>query len=198
MTRNSPTLHRVLLATLSAFLLAGCSQSPQPKLAVSAEPWVPIPPDTLPKIDSAFVDTVWVADSIDEDLEAERKRPRRPAEPEQKVVTGASSSAAPANGAAGATPDSVGAKKEEEPLAPQLPESTELALQRETRKAIDETRSHLAKLDESKLDEEKKKKLKIATDFLVEAERALEKKEYERAAGLATKARLLTEELSGG
>ncbi len=189
-------------AALALLGFIGCSHKPRPAAAFpEAQAATRVP-------DSTFTDSGEEKAQPDSAAGSSTapagRRPSRAgsAEPGNGVQTGASSSAAPAQGpAASASAPAAGARDTlraaDAPLAPLLPESAELTLQRDTRKAVDEARARLAKVDEKKLDEEKRKKLKIATDFVAEAERALERKEYERAAGLASKARLLAEELSG-
>ncbi|MGH7725482.1 MAG: hypothetical protein ACREOU_08635 [Candidatus Eiseniibacteriota bacterium] len=203
----SSALFAFVPAVALAVLLSGCSHKPKPVAVipdVQAATRDTLKPDTTTMANGTELPDSSTAGAA---ASAPRKVAKANTEPKAGVQTGASSSAAPgpanaagSGGAAGAAGTAAAdtLRKRNEPLAPILPESAEITLQRETRKAVDEARTRLSKLDEKKLDEDQRKKLKIASDFVVEAERALERKEYERAAGLATKARLLSEELSPG
>ena len=67
---------------------------------------------------------------------------------------------------------------------------------RETTAAIDGAQKALDSVDATKLDAERTRKHVIAKDFLAQANEALTRREYERAQGLAVKAKLLAEEIA--
>jgi hypothetical protein len=93
------------------------------------------------------------------------------------------SSSAPATGAAGG------------PVSPQLTPEQQAQLEREATLAIEQAQSRIDAIDATKLDAERTRKLAIAKDMLTDARGAMERKENQRASSLATKARLLAEEL---
>lgn len=78
-------------------------------------------------------------------------------------------------------------------VVPQLSAAEQERLERETRAAMDLAQKALDAIDVAKLDVERNRKFLIATDFLAQAGEARTRKEYEKAQGLALKARLLAE-----
>jgi len=157
-------------------LAAGCSRAPKPRAAIlppadstrTAAPVAPAPPPPAP---------------------APAKRPvAAPATPKKEAAT------------APATPTVSGAKAGSStttpPVVPQLPAAEQERLEIESKEAFEHAQRVIEAIEIAKLDAEKHRKYLIAKDFLTQAGEARTRKEYERAQGLALKARLLAEELA--
>ena len=80
-------------------------------------------------------------------------------------------------------------------VVPQLSPAEQERLERETIAAVEQAQRKLDAVAVAKLDPETQRKYLIAKDFLAQARDARTRKEYERAQGLALKARLLAEEI---
>ena len=112
-------------------------------------------------------------------------KPRRPAAPNAGAVVAGSSTSAPA------ALDTVTAPA----LVPQLSSEEAKELERSSREQIETARLRLAGLDASKLDADRQRKLQIAQGFLADAVAARAQQDWMRASQLATKARVLADEL---
>ena len=80
-------------------------------------------------------------------------------------------------------------------VVPRLSVEESERLARATGAAVETAQKAIAAVDVKKLDVEQNRKFLIAKDFLAQAVEARTRREYERAQGLALKARLLAEEL---
>ena len=116
------------------------------------------------------------------------RRPAAPRPPEATVgaVGGGSSTSAPA------APDTARAAS----VVPQLSSEEAKALEKSSREQIDTALQKLAGIDATKLDADKLRKLEIARGFLKDAVDARTQQDWMRASQLATKARVLADELT--
>jgi hypothetical protein len=116
------------------------------------------------------------------------KRPpvAKPGDPAAGAVVGGSSTSAPALPDTARTP----------PVVPQLSSEEAKALEKSSREQIDAALQKLATVDATKLDTDKQQKLQIAQGFLKDAVDARKQQDWMRASQLATKARLLADELT--
>lgn len=105
-------------------------------------------------------------------------------EPNAGVVSGSSTSAP------------VDTVKARNAVVPQLSADERRELEKTSREQIDAARTRLASLDATKLDAEKQRKLLIAQGFLNDAIAARTQQDWMRASQLATKARVLADELA--
>lgn len=80
-------------------------------------------------------------------------------------------------------------------VVPKLSVEERERLERATGVALEAAQKAVDAVDAKKLDVEQHRKYLIAKDFLAQATEARTRREYERAQGLALKARLLAEEL---
>jgi hypothetical protein len=185
-----------LLGLLWIFPLAGCSHAPRPVTDAAAAP-VGAPADAV----AVALDADGNPDSVGTWINRQgngvgtvngnggRKRaaphppPTTPESPAAAVVAGSSTSA-PAD-------TSVKAAA----VVPQLPPDERRDLEKSSREQIEVARVHLAGLEAAKLDADQQRKLQIAQGFLSDAISARAKQDWMRASQLATKARLLAEEL---
>jgi hypothetical protein len=111
--------------------------------------------------------------------------PAAPApEPNAGVVSGSSTSAP------------VDTIQTRDAVVPQLSADERRELEKTSREQIDAARTRLASLDATKLDTEKQRKLLIAQGFLNDAIAARTQQDWMRASQLATKARVLADELA--
>ena len=157
-----------LVALLAGLALAaGCSRAPKPRAEVPA--------------DSSHAGRGSTA-------------ARRPTVPATKPAPGTAQAGtrdgvpvAGATGGSSTAPSSV---------VPELSTAEQERLERETKAAMEPARKALDAVDATKLDAERNRKYLIAKDFLVQAHEALARREYERAQGLAVKAKLLAEEIA--
>jgi len=78
---------------------------------------------------------------------------------------------------------------------PQLPVEHERRLRQDAERKLEETDRLLQHLEGRPLAPNDRETFALAQNFLVQARKALEAREYERAANLAAKARTLTEDL---
>ena len=158
----------VVVGLALALVAAGCSRAPKPKV-------VPPPADTT-KTTAAPADTVSVA-------------------PVKKGSSSTAPKATTRNGASfpGA---SAGSSTSAPAVVPQISAAEQERLARETTTAIEGAQKVLDSVDATKLDAERTRKHVIAKDFLAQANEALTRREYERAQGLAVKAKLLAEEIA--
>jgi hypothetical protein len=105
-------------------------------------------------------------------------------EPNSGVVSGSSTSAP------------VDTVKSRNAVVPQLSADERRELEKTSREQIDAARTRLASLDATKLDTDKQRKLLIAQGFLNDAIAARTQQDWMRASQLATKARVLADELA--
>jgi len=91
---------------------------------------------------------------------------------------------------------SAGSSTSAPAVVPQVSAAEQERLGRETTAAIEGAQKALDSVDATKLDAERTRKHVIAKDFLAQANEALTRREYERAQGLAVKAKLLAEEIA--
>src|SRR6185503_11183734 len=82
------------------------------------------------------------------------------------------------------------------PIVPQLSEKEKIELERTSREDIDAATARLKSLDEAKLDADRQRKYRIAQGFVDDALAARKGEDWLRASQLATKARVLAEELA--
>ncbi len=115
-----------------------------------------------------------------------RRTPRPPSDPKAGAVVAGSSTSAPAVADSAKAPSVV----------PQLSTAEAKELEKNSREQIDAALLKLGALDASKLDPEKQRKLQIAQGFLKDAAAARTEQDWMRASQLATKARLLADELA--
>jgi hypothetical protein len=116
------------------------------------------------------------------------RRPAAPKPPEATAgaVVGGSSTSAPA------APDTARAGS----VVPQLSSAEAKELEKSSREQIDTALQKLAAVDATKLDADKQRKLEIARGFLKDAVDARTQQDWMRASQLATKARVLADELT--
>ena len=165
--RREARIVTVVALTL-AVVAAGCSRAPKPKV-------VPPPADTT-KTTAASADSANVA-------------------PVKKGSSSTAPKATTRNGASfpGA---SAGSSTSAPAVVPQISAAEQERLAKETTTAIEGAQKALDSVDAAKLDAERARKHVIAKDFLTQANEALTRREYERAQGLAVKAKLLAEEIA--
>ncbi|MEP7027630.1 MAG: hypothetical protein ABI960_03455 [Candidatus Eisenbacteria bacterium] len=118
-------------------------------------------------------------------------RPRRAAR-EPAAGVGAGAVAAGSSTSPRAVPDSTMAPS----VVPQLSSTEAKALEKSSREQIDAVLLKLGALDGSRLDSEQQRKLQIAQGFVADAIAARMQQDWMRASQLATKARVLAEELN--
>jgi hypothetical protein len=133
---------------------------------------------------------------------APRKRPakRAPKEPRPAPAPAAAAPAPEPNSgvvAGSSTSAPVDTAKARKAVVPQLTDEERRELEKSSREQIDAARTRLASLEASKLDSEKQRKLLIAQGFLADAIAARGQQDWMRASQLATKARVLADELTG-
>lgn len=185
-----------LAGLLLIFALAGCSHAPSPVTDAAAAP-VGAPADAV----AVALDADGNPDSVGTDNRqgnaagtvngnggrskraAPHPEPTKPESPAAEVVAGSSTSA-PADTTVKAAA-----------VVPQLPPDERRDLEKSSREQIEVARVHLAGLEAAKLDADQQRKLQIAQGFLSDAISARAKQDWMRASQLATKARLLAEEL---
>jgi len=90
---------------------------------------------------------------------------------------------------------STGSSTSAPAIVPQVAPAEQDKMVKETTAAIEGAQKALDQLDVARLDPERARKHVIAKDFLAQANEALTRREYERAQGLAVKAKLLAEEI---
>jgi hypothetical protein len=165
--REARTAGLVVLAL--AVVAAGCSRAPKPK--------VEAPAAGTAKTTSAPADSARAA--------ATKKASAGGTAAKSTVRNGASFPAA-----------SAGSSTSAPAVVPQVSAAEQERLARETTEAIEGAQKVLDSVDAAKLDAERTRKHVIAKDFLAQANEALGRREYERAQGLAVKAKLLAEEIA--
>ena len=152
-------------------LVAGCAHAPRPRAEV--------PTDTTRTAGRTATTTKRAAPAVTKETR-ETKEPKEKEAAVPAIVPGVSS----------------GSSTSQPVVVPQLPAAEQERLERETKLAMETAQKALDGIDVAKLDAEKNRKFVIAKDFLVQAAEARTNKEFERAQGLAQKARLLAEELA--
>lgn len=83
------------------------------------------------------------------------------------------------------------------PLRPEVPPAEEQRLLESTRQNIVDVARTVGELEGRSLKPAQQESLRTAKNFLDEARTALDQKDYQRAANLASKARALTDDLAG-
>jgi hypothetical protein len=121
--------------------------------------------------------------------EAIVKKPAAPAAP----TTTASPSPPPATPA----PPRSGATSPSEPLRPQVSAEQEQRLVESTKQNIGDVARILGELEGRQMKPPQQEALQTAKNFLDQARSALDQRDYQRAANLATKARALTDDVAG-
>jgi len=169
---------RLALVLAALAVLAGCSHGPKPSADSGAAP-VEKPRRTSSR-------TTHRKETARATPPAPKPAPPPPAAPEPNagVVTGSSTSA---------PPDTASARKE---VVPQLSDEERRDLDKKSRESIEAARTKLSGLDAGKLDAEKQRKLLIAQGFLADAIAARNQQDWMRASQLATKAKLLADEIA--
>ena len=84
-----------------------------------------------------------------------------------------------------------------EPLRPQVPAAEEQKLLESTRQNIGDVARTLGELEGRPLKPPQQEALQTARNFLDQARSALDERDYQRAANLASKARALTDDVAG-
>ena len=179
-------MRRVLTILAVLALLTGCSHKPK----AVVEP--------APAQVSTDVDTT----------QANPPEPRKPSTSKKKTAhapapaTPAAAAPAPAvtpndgvvaGSSTSAPVDTVSTRKE---VVPQLTEAERRELEKTSREQIEAARTKLSSLDAAKLDADKQRKLLIAQGFLADAIAARTQQDWMRASQLATKAKVLADELT--
>jgi flagellar basal body L-ring protein FlgH len=122
-------------------------------------------------------------------IEAIVKKPAASAAP----TTTASPSPPPAAPA----PPRSGATSPSEPLRPQVSAEQEQRLVESTKQNIGDVARILGELEGRQMKPPQQEALQTAKNFLDQARSALDQRDYQRAANLATKARALTDDVAG-
>ena len=116
------------------------------------------------------------------------QKPAAPAPPITATPTPPSATPAPPK----SSPTSPGGV-----LRPEVPAAEEQRLLESTRQSIVDVGKVVAELDGRALKPPQQETLKTAKNFLDQARSALDQRDYQRAANLASKARALTDDLAG-
>jgi len=178
------------VALLVALLLCGCSHHPKPSADMTASADTleirPVPDTTAAAPAAKKASHPKKPRASEKTAAVKPATPPAPAAPEPNagVVSGSSTSA---------PVDTVSTRKE---VVPQLSEEERKELEKSSREQIDAARSILSGLDAAKLDAEKQRKLLIAQGFIADALAARTQQDWMRASQLATKAKVLADELS--
>jgi signal transduction histidine kinase len=173
------------VALLLALALCSCSHGPKPTAEVTATADTLAAPDTVAAAPAAKKATHPKKPRTSEKAVATKPAAPPPApEPNAGVVSGSSTSA---------PVDTVSTRKE---VVPQLSEEERKQLEKSSREQIDAARAMLSALDAAKLDAEKQRKLLIAQGFIADALAARTQQDWMRASQLATKAKVLADELT--
>jgi hypothetical protein len=122
-------------------------------------------------------------------IDAIVKKPAAPAAP----TTTASPSPPPAAPA----PPRSGAPSPSEPLRPEVSAEQEQRLLESTKQNIGDVARILGELEGRQMKPPQQEALRTAKNFLDQARSALDQRDYQRAANLATKARALTDDVAG-
>ncbi len=162
----------VLVLGLALGLAAGCSKAPKPRAGVPAAG-----PRTAGRNSTGGGST------------ATRRAPPPTAKPAPAPEAGTRNGASVAGAQAGSSTSKPA-------VVPQLSAAEQERLERETKAAVEQAQRELDGVEVARLNVEWHRKYLIAKDFLVQAGAARTRKEYERAQGLALKARLLAEEIA--
>lgn len=166
-----PTRAPALLAA-SLLLASGCSRAPKPTAVVPADTSrtrvvAPVAPPDTAKV---------AVRKPDGPATTPAPRPGRNAPTSFPGTTTGSSTSAPA-------------------VVPKVTAEEQDKLEKETLAAVELAQKALDAIDSTKLDPDRNRKYVIAKDFLAQAGEARTRHEFERAQGLAVKAKLLAEEL---
>ncbi len=166
---GAPMVTRVVATLALLLFIAGCSRAPKPGAAVPAD---------AAKATSAAGDT------------ARATAPKKP--------NGSAAATAPKTTRNGATfpGTTTGSSTSAPAVVPQVTVAEQEKLEKETGAAVEQAQKALDAVDATKLDVERHRKYVIAKDFLAQAGEARTRHEYERAQGLAVKAKLLAEEIA--
>lgn len=157
-----------LLATLVLVAIAsGCSHAPKPKAGIPAD-----------------------SSRAGKTSSSGKHAPATAARPGAGAATNGTHNGATVSGA------TTGSSSTTSGVVPQVSAAEQERLERETKSAMEEAQKALDAIDSAKLDVESNRKYVIAKDFLVQAGEARTRREWERAQGLAQKARLLAAEIA--
>ena len=163
--------------------LAGCSRSPRPAVAFAVG-------DTSALADSA--DSTALSDSAasarDSTDAAPKPKPRSPR------PTGGTASGT--RGETPSVPPRTAAGDTAAPVVPQVTSGEAARLARQARSEIQQAEVRIAEVSYARLDVDGQQQYKMVQGFLSESRTALRMGEYERAAALARKAKLLAEGLT--
>lgn len=168
-----------------ALLLVGCSHSPKPSADAEAGS-----SSSTPSSDTTMANPREAKKSPSANKRKTAAHTAKPApapappEPNAGVVSGSSTSA---------PVDTVSTRKE---VVPQLSADERRELEKTSREEIEAARTKLSSLDATKLDTDKQRKLLIAQGFLADAIAARTQQDWMRASQLATKAKVLADELT--
>ena len=178
----------LLAGALLLGLFAGCSHAPKP---VAVEEAIAVP-DSAVVVDTTQTNPPEPKKAVAKPKKTAHVAPSKPATPapapsatpNEGVVAGSSTSA---------PVDTVSTRKE---VVPQLSADEKRELEKTSREQIDAARTLLSALDAAKLDADKQRKLLIAQGFLSDAIAARTQQDWMRASQLATKAKVLADELT--
>jgi len=181
-------MRRVFTGLALLALLAGCSHKPKAVVEPAPAP-VSVDGDTTqanpPEPRKA---------SSSKKKTAHAQAPAKPAAPAPAPAPAATPNEGVVAGSSTSAPvDTVSTRKE---VVPQLSEGERRELEKTSREQIDAARSKLSSLDAAKLDADKQRKLLIAQGFLADAIAARTQQDWMRASQLATKAKVLADELT--
>jgi len=132
------------------------------------------------------------ADPADEGKNAGTTHAKRPAAPKPPGDASVGAVVAGSSTSAPASPDTARAAA----VVPQLSSEEAKELEKSSREQIDAALIKLGTLDATKLDADRQRKLEIAQGFLKDAVDARRQQDWMRASQLATKARVLADELT--
>jgi hypothetical protein len=183
-TRREARMVRLLprlACALGVILAAGCSRSPKPRAEV---------PAPVPRPGAA------VASDTTRATAGRNGAPRRGSTAPNPTRAGAGATTAGARNAPSVSGARAGSSTSSPPVVPQLTAAEQERLENETRDALEQATRKLDAVEVAKLDADQNRKYLIARDFLTQAGEARTRKEFERAQGLALKARLLAEEIA--
>ena len=132
------------------------------------------------------------ADAAEEGKNAGTTHTKRPAAPKPPAGASVGAVVAGSSTSAPALPDTARAAS----VVPQLSSEEAKELEKSSREQIDAALIKLGTLDATKLDADRQRKLEIAQGFLKDAVDARRQQDWMRASQLATKARVLADELT--
>ncbi|MEO6463315.1 MAG: hypothetical protein ABIP29_09590 [Candidatus Eisenbacteria bacterium] len=184
MNRPREDARTALVLMLGLLLAAGCSKAPKPRADVPAAGT-----RTAGRNGNGTGTGAGTGAATSRRAPASAARPA----PEAAARPAPEAGTRPADSVAGAQ---AGSSTSKPAVVPQLSTAEQERLERETIAAVEQAQRGLDAVEVAKLDPETHRKYLIAKDFLAQAGTARGRKEYERAQGLALKARLLAEEIA--